>query len=121
MGYIAVDLDGTLAHYGGWKNGEIGEPIPVMVARVLAWLERDIEVRIFTARVAETGLVNDIGGVDDRTFAQAQRELIEAWCEKHLGRKLVVTATKDFQMIECWDDRSVRVMINTGERCCSRD
>lgn len=34
-GWIGVDLDGTLAHYEGWKGVEhIGEPIPAMVERI---------------------------------------------------------------------------------------
>lgn len=32
-----------------------------------------------------------------------------------IGRELPVTATKDFAMIELWDDRAVQVRMNTGE------
>ena len=121
-GWIGVDFDATLAHYTGWKDGEaLGAPIPMMVERVKQWVAEGREVRIFTARVAETGLVNQVGGVDDRTFAQAQREAIEEWCEEHVGVRLAVTAVKDFGMIEVWDDRCVRIMPNTGERCCERE
>lgn len=50
-GWIGVDLDGTLAHYDGWKGPEhIGAPIPAMVERVKAWLAEGKEVRISTAR-----------------------------------------------------------------------
>ena len=39
-GWIGVDLDGTLAHYDGWKGIEhVGPPIPAMLARVKYWLE----------------------------------------------------------------------------------
>lgn len=114
-GWIAVDLDGTLAHYTGWVGGTIGEPIPAMVERVKRWLSDGHEVRIFTARVGETGLRNEVGGHDDAAFAQAQRALIQDWCEKHLGARLQVTATKDFGMVELWDDRAVQVIANTGE------
>lgn len=39
QGWIGVDLDGTLAHYDGWKGADhIGEPIPAMVERVKQWL-----------------------------------------------------------------------------------
>ena len=35
-GTIAVDLDGTLARYDGWKGiDHIGDPIPLMVSRVM--------------------------------------------------------------------------------------
>ena len=38
----------------------------------------------------------------------------ERWCEEHIGARLEVTATKDFEMIELWDDRCVQVIMNTG-------
>lgn len=37
-GWIGVDLDGTLAEYHGWGNGEIGDPVPAMLERVKKWL-----------------------------------------------------------------------------------
>ena len=38
--WIGVDLDGTLAHYNGWKgDDEIGEPVTLMKKRVLSWVE----------------------------------------------------------------------------------
>jgi hypothetical protein len=43
-----------------------------------------------------------------------QRSMIRAWCAIHLGRKLPVTASKDFMMAELWDDRAVAVEPNTG-------
>lgn len=102
-GWIGVDLDGTLAEYHGWNGGEIGPPIPSMVARVLKWHNSGQEVRIFTARVAGDQI-------------NEQLPLIEAWCMEHLGRILIVTCEKDFGMIELWDDRCVQVVPNTGER-----
>lgn len=34
MGWIAVDLDGTLAEYDGWKgSAHIGNPVPKMVEK----------------------------------------------------------------------------------------
>lgn len=114
-GWIGVDLDGTLAHYDGWKGGDhIGEPIRPMVERVCNWLEQGREVRIFTARVGRTGKVTILGGKDDEDFATGQRKLIQEWCLKHIGIVLEVTATKDFGMIELWDDRCVQVIPNTG-------
>lgn len=105
-GWIGVDLDGTLAEYHGWiADGSVGAPIPLMVDRVKAWLERGIEVRIVTARVAS--------GSDD------QRAIISRWCLEHLGRVLATTHQKDMAMIELWDDRAVSVEANTGRafRC----
>jgi hypothetical protein len=109
MGYIAVDLDGTLAeyHYGDlYKNGNtyIGSPVPAMLERVKRWLDNGIEVRIFTARVSE----------EHPGDLQKIREAIEAWCLEHIGQVLKVTNVKDYSMIELWDDRSVQVIPNTG-------
>jgi hypothetical protein len=116
-GWIGVDLDGTLAKYGSWNNGQIGEPIPAMVERVKAWLAQGVEVRIFTARVGfGAGYSAESGRSDDKAFADEQRVLIEAWCEEHIGQRLRVTAVKDFAMMELWDDRAVQVIANTGRR-----
>ena len=51
-GWIGVDLDGTLAEYGGWKGPDhIGPPVPKMLERVKSWIAEGRDVRIFTARV----------------------------------------------------------------------
>ncbi len=114
--WIGVDLDGTLAVYKVW-DGSIGEPIPAMVNRVKKWLLDGVEVKIFTARVGFGGRYSEESKrSDDEKFAMEQKELIETWCEKHIGAKLPITATKDFRMIELWDDRSVQVEMNTGRR-----
>ncbi len=107
-GWIGVDLDGTIAHYDVWRGiKHIGEPIPLMVGRVKDWLSQGKEVRIFTARVGpqREDVPDEIKEI---------RSAIECWCEKHIGAVLEVTATKDFAMIELWDDRAIRVEPNTG-------
>ncbi len=114
--WIGVDFDGTLAHYEGWTGGDdLGEPIPAMVERVKKWLADGKKVKVFTARVAASDRTNDGGQIDDIRFANRQRWMIEEWCEKHIGQRLEVTATKDFGMIELYDDRAVQVVMNTGE------
>jgi hypothetical protein len=85
-----------------------------MLERVREWLSRGVEVRIVTARVARCGEANERGIFDTVEFAVKQEQLIKAWCIKYLGRSLEVTAQKDFQMMELWDDRVVRVETNTG-------
>jgi len=103
-GWIGVDLDGTLAEYGGWQGiNHIGAPIPKMVTRVRRWLDQGREVRIFTARVCH---------VDEREAVVAT---IHAWLERHGLPQLQVTNVKDFGMVELWDDRCVQVEQNTGE------
>lgn len=102
-GWIGVDLDGTLAVYTGWRGPDhIGDPVPDMLARVKGWLQRGVEVRIFTARAS----------------VPEQVPPIKAWLLKHGIGDLEITNVKDFGMVELWDDRCVRVMPNTGRPCC---
>lgn len=111
MGWIGVDLDGTLAHYDGWQGSlHIGEPIPLMLARVKRWLAEGKEVRIVTARVGPASIARDDEPVSEVVGA------IIAWCEKHLGQALTVQCEKEYGMYELWDDRAVTVEKNTG-RC----
>jgi hypothetical protein len=106
-GWIGVDLDGTLAEYTGYQGpGHIGAPIPAMVTRVKDWLRAHKDVRIFTARASNE---ND----DEREAFLTQWKW---WSKQHLGQVLKVTATKDYQMCELWDDRAIQVRFNTGER-----
>lgn len=105
-GWIGVDLDGTLAHYDGWKGIEhIGEPISAMLDRVKAWHYAGKTVKIFTARVscAEPERAEVIGH-------------IFRWLETHGLPPMEVTCVKDFGMVELWDDRCVQIVMNTGRR-----
>jgi len=109
-GWIGVDLDGTLARYDGWKGVDhIGEPITPMTVRVKEWLEDGKTVKIFTARVAGHGMVDLSTGKPVDAITP-----IKQWCKKHIGQELEVTNVKDFGLIELWDDRAVRVEMNTG-------
>lgn len=112
-GWIGVDLDGTLAHYDGWKGIEhIGAPIPLMVERVKKWLSEGKEVRIFTARVTRTDLMTREEIIQRANIIRS----IQSWCLEHIGLALPVTNVKDFGMVELWDDRAIQVVPNTGER-----
>ncbi len=98
-GWIGVDLDGTLAHYDGWKGSEhIGDPVPGMLFRVNKWLAEGRRVKIFTARASDPVAV----------------KAIKAWLVEHDIGGLEVTNVKDYAMIELWDDRAVQVVENTG-------
>lgn len=102
-GWIGVDLDGTLAHHEEFSGLDtIGAPIPLMVRRVKRWLVEGRDVRIFTARISGPGWYEALLP-------------IQAWCEEHIGQRLPVTCSKDFAMIELWDDRVVQVEANTGK------
>jgi len=99
-GWIGVDLDGTLAHYDGWKGPDhIGEPIPKMLERVKLWMAvNKYDVRIFTARAS----------------VPEQIPPVQKWLEKHGIGGLIITNVKDFSMVELWDDRCTQVITNTG-------
>lgn len=106
-GWIGVDLDGTLAFHDINRGPtHIGKPIPGMVKRVKQWVELGIEVRIFTARVGPGPWMDHHSDVVIRT--------IQDWTREVIGVVLPVTATKDFGMIELWDDRAIQVLTNTG-------
>jgi len=106
-GWWAVDLDGTLAFYDGYKGEVIGAPIPQMVDRVKRWIAKGRTVKIMTARV---------GRHPDSTSEDVARirKIIEDWTEEHIGTRLEVTNEKDYKMVELWDDRAVGVIPNTG-------
>jgi hydroxymethylpyrimidine pyrophosphatase-like HAD family hydrolase len=99
--YIAVDFDGTLA------TDETGDPIPAMVERIKRWREKGIPVRILTARVASK--MPEEERLGNKTF-------IENWCQAVFGEVFPVTAEKDYQMYQLWDDRAVQVVKDTGAR-----
>ncbi len=99
MGWIAVDLDGTLAHYEGWKDGSIGKPIAPMVKMVKEWLDNGRQVKIFTARASRSDQISKI----------------KKWCVEHIGQELEVTNVKDFKMVALYDDRAKQVEKNTGK------
>lgn len=98
-GWIGVDLDGTLAEYGGWQGPEtIGYPIPIMMNRVRKWLAEGMTVKVFTARAS----------IPD------QIPPVRAWLDKHGLQEVGITNVKDFAMITLYDDRCVQVEMNTG-------
>ena len=123
-GWIAVDFDGTLATYNGWKGPDhCGDPIQPMVDRVKQWLNEGYEVRIFTARVSP--LVGCFRPYGQEGFPipknQSERNSIDAiksiwnWTIYNIGLALPVTNVKDYAMHQVWDDRAIQVIPNTGE------
>jgi hypothetical protein len=106
--WIGIDLDGTLAEYHGFKGiDHIGPPIKPTLDFVRWLLEEGWEVRIFTARAGPQR-----GGAQDIVHAI---QAIRAWCMKHLGRELRITAEKDFAMVWLYDDRCTQVIKNLGQ------
>lgn len=114
--WIGVDLDGTLAMYSYEMIPDIGPPIPAMVDRVKAWLADGRDVRIFTARVGNHADEAVAAYAEsNEEFVELQTIKIDRWCEEHIGRVLPITASKDFLMVELWDDRCVQMVTNTGQ------
>jgi hypothetical protein len=96
--WIGIDLDGTLAVHEGSMSGGIGQPNRTMLARVKEWTSLGREVRIFTARACDP----------------AQIPAVKEWLRQHGLGDLEVTNIKDFDMVELWDDKAIRVKRNTG-------
>lgn len=124
-GWIAVDLDGTLADYtNGWQGADIiGDPVPEMFDRVRRWMDEGREIRIFTARIwpitevieEHTDLEqihNWYGGAADQAMVSIAGIL--DWSRSHFGCVFPITCVKDLRMVELYDDRCVQVVANTG-------
>lgn len=98
---IAVDLDGTLAHWDPHETydaSKIGKPIMPMLERVKRWVKEGKEVVIHTARVGDEGAFPHI----------------HAWLREHGLPELRITNKKLKEAGEFWDDRAVAVERNTG-------
>ena len=97
--WIGVDLDGTLAESERWLSmSRIGPPVPLMMRRVKAWVEKGLRVKIMTARAG-----------NEEGLAATQQ-----WLADNGLAGLEVTDKKDFDMLELWDDRAIQVVHNTG-------
>jgi hypothetical protein len=99
-GWIAVDLDGTLAEQPTGATG-IGKPVPAMVKRVRSWLARGYDVKIFTTRASQA----------------EQIRAIKEWLSANRLPDLDVTNVKAPGLAAIWDNRAVRVPTNTGKPC----
>lgn len=101
---IAVDLDGTLAHYDGWKGIEhIGPVIPEVANAMERAQKEGADVWIFTARVS------------DPSEAREAADIIADWLEANGIQHSGITAIKHKFFSEFWDDRAIQVIKNTGE------
>ena len=109
-GWIAVDLDGTLAHQvDSTDETVIGAPIEKMIIRVREWLSQGKDVRIFTSRVAKAENI------------EAVRHAIGWWCISHIGKILPITCKKDKDTKEIWDNIAIQVITNTGQRADEKE
>ena len=100
---IAVDLDGTLAQYDGWKGiGHIGCVIPEVANAMERAQAEGAEVHLFTARVS-----------DPEDAAEAH-QVISKWAEANNFNFASITAVKHKFFTEFWDDRAIQVIKNEG-------
>ena len=104
-GWIGVGLDGTLAESNP-TDPELGQPIPIMVAQVITWLEQGQDVRIFTPRIAPP-----LGHRHKLDVIQ----LIQDWCWLHLKQPLPITATIDPHMQTLYMHNCVQVRQPTDQ------
>ena len=113
MGWIGIDLDGTWAEYHGWRHdGSVGPAIPSVTDLVRGWLTSGKDVRVMTARVGWNPRQEPPG--DRLSQLQIVREWLVDTLGPELGKRVGITATKDYEMDELWDDRAVGVEKNTG-------
>lgn len=97
--WYGFDLDGTLAHWDGWKGIEhIGEPIERMVQRLKDHLAKGDDCRIVTARAKDLKAI----------------PFIQAFLTKINVPPLIITNEKDNKMECLYDDRTKQVQPNTG-------
>lgn len=105
-GWVGFDLDGTLAHYDGWKGPDhIGEPIKPMVSLAKTLIAFGEDVRIFTARASDDIYPNQYA---------ANIVAINKWCLSVFGQFLPITCQKDQAMKTLYDDRCIQVLPNKG-------
>lgn len=98
-GWIGVDFDGTLSRYEERRGIEaMGSACTPMLRRIHEWLEQGVPVRLMTARAADPSLAR----------------FLQPWLREHNLPPLPVTASKDTDLLQCWDDRAVQVEHNTG-------
>jgi len=113
--WIGVDFDGTLHQRPlGRPFTEFGEPVEEMVKIVKWHLSNKRTVKLFTARVSEIP-AKGMSKEEAVAFVAEQHKLLADWTEKHVGRALEATCSKDAYMYHLYDDRAVCVERNTGK------
>ena len=105
--WLAVDLDGTLAIYDGWKGEEhIGDIIEPVAEKIKERVAEGWNVAIFTARVSSI-LSNEVSHATS---------VIWKWIDDNDMSQYIsgITAVKGKHFIEFWDDRAFAVEKNKG-------
>lgn len=108
--WIGFDLDGTLAHYDGFKGWDkIGKPIKSTCDLVKRLHKEGKRIKIFTARASKKSC--DLSEVPRKRV----EDVIRDWCEKNLGiRDIEITSEKDCYCEAYYDDIAIAVPMNKG-------
>jgi hypothetical protein len=121
-GWYGFDLDGTIAHYDGFKGVDhVGEPIWPMVNLMKSYIAKGQSVRIFTARVSPSAIIGRaaIDSTDKAAVDEAIRKAVQPildWSIQNIGHMVPITCQKDFSMIALYDDRAIQIVPNEGRR-----
>ncbi len=109
LGWIGVDLDGTLFEYHQWVGWNVWD-IRIVTARV------GLPIRKHGADVLHVcDEPTSFCRVTGQKFSDRDMILaISEHCIKHLEFVLPVQCYKDVHMTELWDDRAVQMVPNTG-------
>jgi hypothetical protein len=113
---IAVDLDGTLAHYSGWKGYHcIGDPLPGAVDVCRTLVEAGHTLFVYTCRCCDAPIIGADGGgepfaVSNPAVSESAARHIQIWLRWH-GFPLMTVWTgpgKPFADVYL-DDRAFRI------------
>lgn len=120
-GWYGFDLDACIAYYDHYRgDAHIGEPIWPMVNLMRKFIADGRRVKIFTARVSPAAIVGRNPSI--KTQEGIEKELtkivqaIVDWSLQNIGSLVPITATKDYEMITCYDDRCIQIVPNEGRR-----
>jgi hypothetical protein len=105
---IAVDLDGTLAFYDGWRDrSHIGDPLPGALEGVKALVEAGFKVTVFTCRCSHETHDEFTGGYSVEDSAN----IVRVWLKQHcFPEEVAVFTGRGKPFAECYlDDRALRV------------
>ena len=121
-GWVGVDLDGVLVEWDPKYLPGLGPPIIHGITLVRRLLAAGKEVRIFTARIQPSpgdpewwAEIRRLGFDALEPWVASQIAMIDKFCIDHFQTTLRITASKDWRMTTCYDDRSVQMIPNTGE------
>lgn len=124
---LLFDLDGTIAHYDGFKGPSvIGDPLGKGDAtsayeKLRAALQAGKDARIFTARVFPLGIDRSLTGLSDKEYqerlkqARVAQQAIDRWAEREFGKTVPTQCWKDQGSTDIFDDRAHAVDSRTGK------